>query len=375
VGILSAVVPVFISELAPAHLRGGLGTLFQLGITFGALFASIWCIIIQKTMSGTSYGWRVEAGMQLVIGLFMALGLLFCPETPRWLAKANHTDKAKTTLKKLRGKESEEVTEAEMAEIVAEVETEKSYNAGIKDLFANKVRLATMVALSIPVLQQLTGINVFMTFSATIYNNLCLDGNTLTVFQGLVNFIATFSSIYFSDHVGRKKILMIASGLIATLLTISSVILWTVNMEVHIAGGYGFYVIVLLYTICFAMAWGPNGWIIPSEVYPLRLRGKGAGLSTCMNWALTFVVAYTTPLAINSPLGAPGYLIIYAAVMAFTVPLLNFMMPETKDVPLEEMEAKFDKPMGEYIKANAVDLRQRKNATKDLEFSSNDCKV
>merc|ERR1711879_431924 len=158
-------------------------------------------------------------------------------------------------------------------------------------------------------------------------------------------------------------------------LTISSIILWTVNMEVHIAGGYAFYALVLLYTICFAMAWGPNGWVIPSEGYPLRLRGKGAGLATLLNWTGNFVVAYITPLAINSPLGVAGYMMIFAVVMIFTVPFLNFMMPETKDVPLEEMEAKFDKSFGEYIKANGVDLRKRKNATKDLEFSSNDCKV
>jgi len=373
VGILSSVVPVFISELAPAHLRGSLGTLFQLGITFGALFASIWCIIIQKTLPDASFSWRIEAGMQLVIGLLMAIGLLFCPETPRWLARADLTDKAKSTLKKLRGKESEEVTEAEMAEIVSEVEAEKGYTSNIQDLFTSKVRLATMVAFCIPVLQQLTGINTFMTYSATIYNNLCLDGNTLTVFQGLVNFVATFSSLYFSDNVGRKKILMIASGLISILLLITCIVNWTVDLELHIAGGYGIYVLLLLYTICYAMAWGPNGWIIPSEVYPLRLRGKGMGLATFVNWTFTFIVSYTTPLAIGSSLGFSGYLIIFAVIMTLTVPLLNFMMPETKDVPLEEMEAKFDKPFGEYVKANAVDLRRRKNA-KD-EFSPDASKV
>ena len=361
VGVLSAVAPVFISELSPAHLRGSLGTLFQLGLTFGALFSSIWCMIIQKTVGDApGYGWRIEAGMQLVIGLLMALSLVFCPESPRWLAKAGYTDKAKATLKKLRGKESKEVTEAELAEILAEVEAEKETPAGIKDLFTKRVRLATMVALSIPILQQLTGINVFMTYSATIYNNLCLDGSMLTLMQNVVNFLATFTSLYLSDGVGRKKILMIASSLICLFLVIASIVLWTVNLELHPAAGYGYYVLVLLYTICFAMAWGPNGWIIPTEVYPLRLRGKGAGLATCNNWWFSFIVIYTSPLGINSPLGAAGLMVIYAICMFVTVPLLHYLMPETKNVPLEEMEAKFDKPFKQYVEDNKSDLRQRK---------------
>merc|ERR1711977_463871 len=258
-------------------------------------------------------------------------------------------DKAKATLKKLRGKESKEVTEAE-------IETP----AGIKDLFTKRVRLATMVALSIPILQQLTGINVFMTYSATIYNNLCLDGSMLTLMQNVVNFLATFTSLYLSDGVGRKKILMIASSMICVFLVIASIILWTVNLELHPAAGYGYYVLVLLYTICFAMAWGPNGWIIPTEVYPLRLRGKGAGLATFNNWWFSFIVIYTSPLGINSPLGAAGLMVIYAVCMFVTVPLLHYLMPETKNVPLEEMEAKFDKPFKQYVEDNKSDLRQRK---------------
>merc|ERR1719191_2475416 len=130
--------------------------------------------------------------------------------------------------------------------------------------------------------------------------------------------------------------LLIVSGMIAVLLAATAGIMWGVDMEQHVSGAYVIAVLVCLYTICFAVAWGPNGWIIPTEVYPLRLRGKGAGLATCNNWWFSFIVIYTSPLGINSPLGAAGLMVIYAVCMFVTVPLLHHLMPETKNVPLEE---------------------------------------
>jgi len=365
IGVLSAVVPVYVSELAPVHLRGGLGSFFQVGITAGALLASLWNMLISSTVTN-GQAWRIQAGFQIVLGGIMALALIFVPETPRWLTKANQLDKARATLKKLRGDACEAITEAEMKEIEAEVEAEKNNTSTVKDLFTREVRFATMVALAIPIMQQFTGINVFMSFSTTIFDRLCLNGAAFTITQSVVNFVATFGAIYFSDHVGRKKMLLIVSGMIAVLLAATAGIMWGVDMEQHVSGAYVIAVLVCLYTICFAVAWGPNGWIIPSEVFPLRLRGKGAGFATFNNWIFAFIVMYTSPVAVNSVLGAPGNIIIYAALMLVSMPLLYFFMPETKNVPLEEMEAKFNKPMKQYIRDNAVDLRQRKNtSTKD----------
>merc|ERR1711977_104039 len=115
IGVLSSVVPVYIAELAPHHLRGGLGTMFQLGITFGALFSSIWCYIMQAAVH-VDYTWRLEAGFQLIIGLAMALCMCFIPESPRWLVKSGQKDKARTVLAQLRSEGEEEVTDAEFRE-------------------------------------------------------------------------------------------------------------------------------------------------------------------------------------------------------------------------------------------------------------------
>mmetsp|Transcript_9553 Transcript_9553/g.24441 ORF Transcript_9553/g.24441 Transcript_9553/m.24441 type:complete len:547 (-) Transcript_9553:1127-2767(-) len=361
IGILSGTVPVFISELAPHHLRGGLGTFFQCGIVTGALLASLWNMLIQGTVH-TANAWRIQAGLQIVLGGFMAIGLAFVPETPRWLAKSGQTDKARSTLAKLRGEACAEVTEAEMKEIEAEVEAEKACTASIFDLFSKQVIFATMVGLGIQLLQQLTGMNVFMSYSTTIFNNLCLNGNAFTIAQSLVNFFATFGAIYLSDKFGRKKMLMGASSVMFAVLIISAGLGWGIDMERNVVAAYAIAVLICIFTVAFASAWGPNGWIIPSEVFPLRLRGKGAGCATFVNWFFCFIVMYTTPLVVNSSMGAEGLYVIYGIIMALAIPALLFLMPETSGVPLEEMEAKFNKPFGDYVKDNAQDLRRRKPA-------------
>merc|ERR1712072_1360281 len=209
VGVLSSVVPVYIGELAPHLLRGGLGSLFQVGITGGALFSSIWCYIIQAALPPSSgFTWRIEVCFQLVFGLAMGVCMLFIPESPRWLCKSGQTDKARQVLKKLRGETSEEVTDAEMREIEVEVELESTYTGGVKDLFTKEVRLATMVALVIPIMQQFTGVNVLMGFSSIIFDGLCMNGSAVTLAQNVVNFVATWTAVlFFADRVGRKKML------------------------------------------------------------------------------------------------------------------------------------------------------------------------
>jgi len=363
VGVLSSVVPVYIGELAPHHLRGGLGSLFQVGITGGALFSSIWCYIIQAALPPSSgFTWRIEVCFQLVFGLAMGVCMLFIPESPRWLCKSGQTDKARQVLKKLRGETSEEVTDAEMREIEVEVELESTYTGGVKDLFTKEVRLATMVALVIPIMQQFTGVNVLMGFSSIIFDGLCMNGSAVTLAQNVVNFVATWTAVlFFADRVGRKKMLIGTSAFIFLIWLIGCIVMWTIDINTNHHAVYGIAVLNCIYVATFAVAWGPNGWVIPNEVLPLRLRGKGSGFATFNNFFFNFIVSYTAPIA-QSSIGFAGNMMIYACLMLLSCPALWLMMPETKGVPLEEMEAKFNKPIGEYVKANATDLVRRKKA-------------
>merc|ERR1712157_178383 len=269
IGVLSSVVPVYIAELAPHHLRGGLGTMFQLGITFGALFSSIWCYIMQAAVH-VDYTWGLEAGFQLIIGLAMALCMCFIPESPRWLVKSGQKDKARTVLSKLRAEGEEEVTDAEFREIEVEVELESTYTGGVKDLFTKEVRLATMVALVIPIMQQFTGVNVLMGFSSIIFDGLCMNGSAVTLAQNVVNFVATWTAVlFFADRVGRKKMLIGTSAFIFLIWLIGCIVMWTIDINTNHHAVYGIAVLNCIYVATFAVAWGPNGWVIPNEVLPL----------------------------------------------------------------------------------------------------------
>ena len=365
IGILSCVVPLFMSEIAPVHMRGSLITTQQIAITFGAMLSSIWCIIVQKTV-GTPQGgwaWRLEFAMQCLLVSGMGLGLIIMPESPRWLVNNGHADKARALLKKLRGAKGEEATNREMEEIEEEAKDYAAQNGSWLELFSRKVVFATLVGCLVPIFQQLTGINAMMTQSSSIYSAMCLPGKSMTLVMNAVNFLATFGSIFTTDKLGRKRLLLLSSGAIFLFLMGFAGINWGINVSQNAPAAYGVLVLSYLYIIAFANAWGPLGWIIPAEVFPLRVRGKGVGLATFFNWMGNFAVTFITPIAINGTLGVGGYMAVFACLMGFIVaPSVFFLFPETKNVPLEEMEAHFDKPFGEYVRSNATDLVRRRPA-------------
>ena len=361
IGVLSMVIPLYIAELAPVHMRGAMVALQQIGITFGAMLSSIWCMIIQAIE--LEWGWRLEFGMQLILVVIMAVGMVFMPESPRWLVNNGHADKARALLKKLRGAKGEEATNREMEEIEEEAKDYAAQNGSWLELFSRKVVFATLVGCLVPIFQQLTGINAMMTQSSSIYSAMCLPGKSMTLVMNAVNFLATFGSIFTTDKLGRKRLLLLSSGAIFLFLMGFAGINWGINVSQNAPAAYGVLVLSYLYIIAFANAWGPLGWIIPAEVFPLRVRGKGVGLATFFNWMGNFAVTFITPIAINGTLGVGGYMAVFACLMGFIVaPSVFFLFPETKNVPLEEMEAHFDKPFGEYVRSNATDLVRRRPA-------------
>merc|ERR1712057_48602 len=190
-----------------------------------------------------------------------------------------------------------------------------------------------------------------------------MNGSAVTLAQNVVNFVATWTAVLFFAHrVGRKKMLIGTSAFIFLIWLIGCIVMWTIDINTNHHAVYGIAVLNCIYVATFAVAWGPNGWVIPNEVLPLRLRGKGSGFATFNNFFFNFVVSFTSSYAINSSMGFAGNMMLYACLMLVSAPILWFMMPEAKGVPLEEMEAKFNKPLKEYIKANATDLRKRKVA-------------
>jgi len=196
IGILSTVVPLYIAEVSPASLRGSLVTLQQLGITFGILVAFCVNLFVQRVLPG-AWDWRVSLGAQCLISLVMGAGMCFMPESPRFLAWKGRMEEAKGVLRRLRGTTNEAALRAEISEITKEVQETKEQNCTWGEVFSRKLALTMLVGIFVPTISQFSGINAIMLYSATIFNDMCLNGITMTAIVGVVNFAFTFVAVFF----------------------------------------------------------------------------------------------------------------------------------------------------------------------------------
>ena len=296
--------------------------------------------------------------------LFMGLGMLFMPESPRYLAWRGKVEEAKTVLRKLRGSDQEKVMMAELREIENEVSELKSQKSSWSEIFSRKIAMTMLVGIFIPTVSQFSGINAIMLYSATIFNNMCLSGIAMTAIVGVVNFLFTFIAVFLSDKSGRKPLLLTGASGMLLALVVSAIILWTVDYTVNKSAANGIVFLILFFIANYASTWGAvASWIVPSEVFPMRVRGKAIGLATMGNWLANVIVAFVTPILMRpDTAGVGGTFMFYAAFMFIAIPFVALLLPETKGVPLEEMEEKFNKPLGAHIQTNISQLCRRRTS-------------
>jgi MFS family permease len=221
-------------------------TLQQAGITFGFLIAFCANLFVQKVV-GQTYDWRLALGLQCVIALFMLIGLAFMPESPRYLALRGDTEQAKVVLQKLRGKDNNGLVETEFSEIQEEISQSEANQSSWKEVFSRKLALCLLVGGFIPSISQFSGINAIMLYSSTIFNDLCIPGLVMTAVIGVVNFVFTFVSIFLSDRLGRKPLLITgASGMFVALVT-ASIVLWTTDYLTNTGAANGVVFLILYF--------------------------------------------------------------------------------------------------------------------------------
>lgn len=336
IGVSSMICPVYIAEIAPAKWRGRLGSLFQLGIVTGiflTLFINEW---IQKS-GGTAWnaatGWRWMLGTEVVpAAVFLAL-LFAVPESPRWLIQAKRDKDARRILERVGGPDH---AAAEIAAVQGVLQQEEGTWG---ELFSPRYRVPLLIAFVLTVGAQFSGINSIMYYSTEIFRNATGNANAAfmsSVWIGLINFVATFGAILFVDKAGRKPLLLMGNAVqVAALITVgvifaaaphSPALLW----------------FVLLYIAAFAMAMGPLPWIVCSEIFPAKLRGRAMSISAFLVWVACLIVAQTFPL-LTKFLGAPATFWIYAACSAVTFVFVLLVFRETKGRTLEEIELSWSK--------------------------------
>jgi SP family arabinose:H+ symporter-like MFS transporter len=333
IGASSMICPVYIAELAPEKWRGRLGSLFQLGIVIGiflTLFANKLVQGAGDEVWNTAFGWRWMLGLEAIPALvFMAL-LFTVPESPRWLAQNGRDGEALLILEKVGGPSHAAV---ELAAIrAADAEEEGHFT----ELFTHAYFRPLLIAVLIMALSQFCGINAIMYYSTKIF---AAGGGSHDVafassaWMGLTNLVFTFVAILLVDKAGRKPLLLVGTA-------VQVVALGAVGWMFHTqCSGLPLFLGIVTYTAAFAMALGPISWILCSEIFPNKIRGRAMSVATFSVWSSCYIVAQTFPMLNDSPAVGPAITFwIYGAIslLAFVVVLL--LVPETKGRTLEEIE-------------------------------------
>ncbi|XP_011622348.1 sugar carrier protein C isoform X1 [Amborella trichopoda] len=338
VGFASQSAPLYLSEMAPAKLRGALNIGFQLFITIGILAANLVNYGTANIKGG--WGWRVSLALAAVPAAIITIGTLFLPDTPNSLIERDHPDQAHAMLKRIRGSDD---VEEEFQDLVDASEASKKVENPWRNIVRRKYRPQLVMALAIPFFQQLTGINVIMFYAPVLFKTIGFGSNASlmsAVITGVVNVIATFVSIFTVDTYGRR-ILFLEGGIQMFISQVLIGILLGIKFGVSGIGdlskGYANLVVffICVYVAAFAWSWGPLGCLVPSEIFPLEIRSVGQSINVSTNLLFTFVIAQAF-IAMLCHLKF-GLFFFFAGWVFVMTTFMYFFMPETKNVPIEEM--------------------------------------
>lgn len=331
VGAASMLSPLYITELAPAKIRGRLVTYYQLAIVLGILVIFFVNLLIQNMGNETwnvEWGWRYMFGSEVIPSVLFLTALLFVPETPRWLIKEGRDEEAKDILKNINDEASAEKVYKEIKESLNE---EKGT---LRELFVGKYRTAIFVGIVLAIFSQVQGINAIMYYAPEIFKEIgdSLESAFLqTVIIGIVNTIFTFVAIGMVDKWGRKKLLVYGGvGMLISLLVVGAAFQFEWK-------GIGLLFFILTYIACFAFSFGPVTWVVISEIFPTKLRGVAMSVATFSLWVAVYLVTQLFPILLDEI--GPAYTFWVFAAMAFLALIFTITkVPETKGKTLEEIE-------------------------------------
>ncbi|KAK2358169.1 Major facilitator superfamily protein [Trifolium repens] len=309
IGVISYVVPIYIAEIAPKNLRGGLATTNQLMIVIGA---SVSFLI------GSVLSWRQLALAGLVPCFSLLIGLCFIPESPRWLAKVGREKEFQIALRRLRGKNVDISNEAD--EILDYIESLQSLpKTKLMDLFQNKHARSVVIGVGLMVCQQSVGINGIGFYTSETFVAAGLSSGKIgTIAYACMQVLFTVLGAILMDKSGRRP-LITDHNLMLDLVPILAV-----------AG-------VLIYVAAFSIGMGPVPWVIMSEIFPIHVKGTAGSLVVLINWLGAWVVSYTFNFLMSW--SSPGTLFLYAGCSLLTILFVAKLVPETKGKTLEEIQA------------------------------------
>ncbi len=328
VGLASAVVPMYIGEIAPPEIRGRMVSFNQFAIIFGMLVVYFvnWGIASGQSVewiNGT--GWRWMFASEAIPAFLFGSLLLLVPETPRYLAMRSRDDKALAVLEKINGRERAVKTLAEIKESVKNVAGGTVWAYG---------KVVIIVGILLSVFQQFVGINTVLYYAPRIFESMggvAKDASMMqAVVMGLVNVIFTVLAIATVDKWGRKPLLI--TGSIGMAVGMAALAVMS-HLEML---GIGTLVFIIIFTASFMMSWGPICWVLIAEIFPNKIRGQAVAIAVTAQWAANFLISSTfPPMFAFSGAFTYGF---YALMAVLSAIFVWKMVPETKGKTLEQME-------------------------------------
>ena len=343
IGMASNLSPMYIAEVAPAHVRGRLVAINQLTIVIGIVAAQVANWLIAQPVAGDAtaeairqswngqLGWRWMFTAVAVPSLLFFVCALLVPESPRWLVKNGMAERARRILTRIGGAA---YADNEVRDVQATLANTEIQHVRFQDLLEPKMVKILLVGVTLAVLQQWSGINVIFNYAEELYKAAGYGVSDILfniVITGTINLLVTFIAIGTVDRFGRRGLMLIGcAGIALSHLLLGAA--YTMGMK-------GLLVLMLTLSAigCYGMSLAPITWVLISEIFPNRIRGAAISVAVSALWIACFILTYTFPI-LKSAVGVSGTFWIYAAICAAGFVFILLRVPETKGKTLEQIE-------------------------------------
>ena len=353
VGVASVIAPAYIAEVSPAHLRGRLGSLQQMGIVLGIFLSLLIDALLAHAAGGAAnemwFGlaaWRWMFLVMAVPAVLYGIGAFLIPESPRYLVSVGRPDEARAVLSRIHG---DDAVDARVSKIRSTVDDERKPRfADLRGSMAG-LKPVVWVGIGLAALQQFVGINVIFYYSNVLWESVGFkesDSFTISVATSVVNVAVTIVAIFLVDRIGRRPLLLLGSAGMALSLGVMSVVFATATKvmvdgqltpELGPVAGPVALIAANLFVVFFGVSWGPLMWVLLGEMFPNRIRGAALAVAGAVQWIANWAVTVSFPSLSNFSLGLTyGIYAFFALVsLVFTIKMVR----ETNNVELEDMHA------------------------------------
>ncbi|KAG8381555.1 hypothetical protein BUALT_Bualt06G0133800 [Buddleja alternifolia] len=338
VGFANQSVPLYLSEMAPPKYRGAFNSCFQICVSCGTLIAFL--VNYGTEMIKSDWGWRISLSTAVIPGLILTGGALLLPETPNSLIQQGHDQqKAKRLLQRIRGTDD---VQAEFDDLITASEASKTIKHPFRKILQRKYRPHLVMSMAIPFFQQVTGITVISFYAPILFRTIGF-GESASLLNAVISSISGTGtgilSLLIIDKIGRRVTFHIGGvQMFITQMVIGVVMAAKLGDQGALSQGYSILVVILIYiyVAAFGFSWGPLGWLITSEIFPLEIRSAAQSITVGVSFFFSFLIGQLF-LAMLCHLKSATFLFFGVWVVIMTA-FVYFLLPETKNVPIENME-------------------------------------